>query len=235
MTTSGTYAWNPSAGDLLMNAYAQCLVPRTALTPEHWVNAGMAFNLLMVDLSNRNPHQWALETVSQALSASTAEYTLANRVLAIAIAYIDTADEKSRVIGPISATEYGAIPDKTTEGPPTSYWFNLQAAAPVITLYPVPDEDSTYTLKLMAFRQLQDVAVSAGQTPDAPYRYLDAITTGLASRLAEIYPDALVKAKGQGSIDRLHAQYEAKYNLAARRDQENTPLFVTPGLSSYFR
>jgi hypothetical protein len=239
MTTSGTYNFAPGAGELVLNAFAQCCLRRAELTTEHWADAAVAFGLLMADMSNRNPHQFALETVPQVLEALTAAYTLPARVLAIAIAYIDTTDATgattSRVIGPISATEYAAIPSKGDSGPPTSYWFNLQEAAPVITLYPVPDAATTYTMRVVTFRQLQDVTVSSGVNVDVPFRFLDAVTTGLAARLADMYPEKLVKQKGPQAIDRLYAQYEAKFNLAARRDQENVPMFISPGLDGYYR
>jgi hypothetical protein len=80
---------------------------------------------------------------------------------------------------------------------------------------------------MQTLRQLQDVDLTGGATLDSPYRFLDAITTGLASRLAEMYrPERAAPLEGS---------YERKLVRALGRDQEQVPLYVTPGLSNYFR
>ena len=99
--------------------------------------------------------------------------------------------------------------------------------SPTITLYFVPDANFTYTLKVLSFRQMQDVAGSGGQTLDTPYRFLDAFTTGLAARLAVIYaPDRAKK---------LEALFEKRFLIAAEQDQERVGISITPGLGGYFR
>jgi hypothetical protein len=237
MTTTGTYTYAPSASDLVINAYSQCQIRRTDLDPQKLQDAYDAFQLLMVDISNRNPNRWSLENQSQVLTASSPTYTLSNRTISIAIAYIDTivgSDTISRVIGPISATEYGAIPNKGITAPPTSYWFNLQPT-PTITLYPVPDNATIYTLRMVTFRQQQDIDITSGQGVDSPYRFLDAITMGLAWRLAKMYPDALIKSRGPQVIMEMKKDFDDAFVLASQQDQEDVPIFITPGLSSYFR
>jgi hypothetical protein len=232
MTTSGTYSFNPSAADLVLNAFSIIGVRRPEITNHHLEDAYLQANLLMVDISNRSPNRWTLETQSQVLTAGTATYDLSARTLAIAIAYIETTANgvtTGRVLGPISATDYASIPDKDTQGVSTSYFFSL-LTTPTITLWPVPDSATTYTLKLQTFRQQQDVNLASGQTIDAPYRFLDAVTTGLAARLAVLYPP-----KEPGKADKLDALYEKRFALAAARDQERTPMYVRPQMSTYFR
>jgi hypothetical protein len=235
--TTGTYAYAPSAADLVINAFGQCQIRRQELTPQHLQDALECFQLLMVDVSNRNPNQWALEIVSQPLTSGVAAYTLPGRTLAIAIAYIDTVSggvTTSRVIGPISATEYAALANKGQQGPVTTYWFSL-LNPPVITLNPVPDAAVSYTLRMVTFRQQQDIDITGGQGVDSPYRFLDAIANGLAWKLARLYPDKLIKARGPGAIAELKTDYEQAFQLAAAQDQEDVPIFITPGLSGYYR
>lgn len=190
----------------------------------------MAFNLLMVDLTNRNPLRWGLETIPITLTSS-ATYTLPNRVIAIPVAYISTTSGVTldRVIGPISASEYAAIPNKSQVAPPTSYFFSL-LTTPTITLWPTPDAATIAalgTLNVQTLRQVQDVDLTNGAGLDSPYRFLDAITTGLAARLAESYaPDRVAP---------LENSFEAKMTRALGRDQEQVNLYITPGLSGYFR
>jgi hypothetical protein len=228
MTTTGTYAQNPSAAHITLNAYGMINIRRTELTTQHLSDAALALNLLMVDMSNRVPMQWTLETQQVPLVAGTPSYTLTNRTIAISVAYISTLSGSvttDRVIGAISASEYGAIPNKSQQAPPTSYWLSLQTT-PTITLWPVPDSTSSYTLNLQTFRQLQDADLTQGYTLDSPYRFLDAISTGLAARLADLYrPEKAAE---------LDIKFERRFALAASRDQESVSLYITPGLSGYF-
>lgn len=230
MTASGTYAFNPGAGEVFLASLSMCGIRRTEVTLEHLVDAAFHANLLMGDFSNRNPNQWALETQSVALVASTASYSLTARTIAIAVAYIETTSGSTttaRVLGPISASEYAAIPNKAQEGFPNSYWLNLQTPTPTITLYFTPDDELTYTLKLQTFRQMQDVNAASGETLDLPYRFFDAFTTGLAARLAVIYaPDKAMVLK---------ALFDERFGLAAAQDQERVNLYITPALAGYFR
>ena len=239
MTSTGTYVYSPSAANIVTNAFAMIQVRRPEITTGHLLDAAEQANMLMVDISNRNPNRWLMETQTQVLSA-TSTYTLAARTLAIALTTVTTTSggqTLDRVIGPISATEYAAMPNKSQSGPPTSYFFNLQTT-PTITVWPVPDAATIAalgTLTMTTFRQVQDVDLTNGASLDAPYRFLDAITTGLAARLAEIYPDAILKSKGPQAIDRLLSMYEQRVTLAKSRDQERVNLFIQPALGSYFR
>lgn len=236
MTTSGTYVYNPSAAHIVTSAFGMIQIRRPELGTAHLLDAATALNMLMVDFSNRNPHRWAMETQSQILTVGTSLYTLTGRTLAVALATI-TQNNLDRVIGPMSATDYAALPNKAQAGPPTSFFFNLQIV-PTLTIWPVPDSTylaTTATLNLTTFRQMQDVDLSGGQTVDSPYRFLDAITTGLAFRLGHIYPDALIKAKGPSALADLEQLYEKRMLIACSRDRQRTPLFLTPGLSGYYR
>ena len=227
--TTGSYQFAPSAADIVLLAYARCGLHRAELLTEHFVNAGLEFNLLMGDITNRSPNRWTLETQTVPLISPGAVYTLSNRTIAIGLASIATTvgtDTIYRVLGPISATDYAAIPNKATLAPPTSYFFSL-LNIPTITLWPAPDTATTYTLTLTTFRQNQDVDLTNGYGIDCPYRFLDAAATGLSARLAEIYAPA--------KADRLYGLYEKRFVLAAAQDQEEVPLFITPGLSSYYR
>jgi hypothetical protein len=232
MTSSNTYAFNPSAADIVLSAYSKIQIRRTEMTTQHLQDAYMDFNLLLVDLSNRNPLRWVMENTSITLTTGNATYTLPNRVLAIPVARVTTTSGGQtidRVIGSISASEYAAIPNKAQSAPPTSFFFSL-LTIPTVTLWPTPDAATiaaSGVLNLQTFRQLQDVDLTNGATVDAPYRFLDAITTGLAASLAENYRPERAQS--------LAAAYERKLIRAMGRDQEQAPLFITPGIGGYFR
>jgi hypothetical protein len=238
LTTTGTYAFNPSTGELVADAFAQIGILRTDLTATHLRNASTALGLLMVDFSNRTPNRWAYELQTQVLSSSLATYTLTARTIAIAIAYISTTDSSGavtdRVIGPISATDYASVANKATTAPPNAYWLNL-TNPPTLTLWPTPDASTIYTLNMQTFRQMQDVRLSNASTVDAPFRFLEAVSAGLAWRLAKRYPKEAIAARGPNVMAELKTDWLEAFSLAAQTDQETTPLYITPGLSGYYR
>ena len=61
MTTSGTYNFNPSLGELVLYAYNLCEVRNTAIAQEHMEAARMASNMLLATWSNRGVNLWAVD------------------------------------------------------------------------------------------------------------------------------------------------------------------------------
>lgn len=228
MTSTGTYAWGPAASNLTLTAFDRIGIRRTELTAQHLATAENEANLVQVKLSNAQPNLWTDELYTQALSESTATYTLNARLIAIQAAYLTTTVDgtsSDRIIWPLSTFEYASMPDKTQEGSPTSYWYNRQIT-PEISMWPVPDGNATYTLKLRVCRQIQDVSFVGGATLDLPYRWLDVYVAELAYRLSRSYaPDKEVLRKA----DALDA-----WNNAATEDQERVPLFFNAAIGSYF-
>lgn len=229
MTSSGTYDFGPANSEFVLNAFDRIQIKPSAILIEHMRRASIEANLLLVEWANRGVNLWKTELQTVALTQGAATYTLPARTVSILVAYISVTDSgvtTDRVVGGISTYEYGAMPNKATQAPPTSYWFNRQII-PQITLWPVPDLDSTYTLKLQTMVQVQDAALTSGQTPDLPYRWYDAFTAGLAHRLARIYKPEIE--------DKRKLDYVESWQFAASEDTEDVPYYITPGLSAYYR
>lgn len=230
MSLSGTYAFNPSAGDLVLNAFSRCGIRGPQIDAEMLLRAYQEGNLLQVEFANKQPNLWRSELYSQELTASTATYTLPGRTIAILAAFLSTTDSAGTVtdtiITPISTTDYAAQPNKLQEGIPSSFWYDRQIT-PQITLWPVPDDATTYTLKLRMLSQSQDLTLTNGTNVDVPYRALDAFTAGLAARLAVHY--------ATDRLQMLKALAKEAWELFAKEDQEDVPLRLTPMLSVYFR
>jgi hypothetical protein len=233
MATSGTYAFNPSAADVILNAFGMIGKRRSQLDTEMLENAAYQAQMVGVDFTNRNPNRWQMETFDVPLLAGVATYTLQPQVVAVSIVYLDTVATPvlTRVIGPLSATEYASQANKLQEGVPVSYFFSLLTPAPTLTVWPVPQASDVHLMRVQTFKQQQDVRLDGGYTLDAPYRFLDAFTFGIASRMAVFYPD---ERRPTLAAD-LNSAYEAKFKLAAELDQERVNLKVMPTLTSYFR
>ena len=229
ITSSSTYNFQPSAGDLVLNAFARCGIRAPELTAQHLADASMECNLLASQFSNRNPNQFLMETPTIPLVQGQAVYQLPSRTVAIGIIYLTLGTGAAAFdtpMGPISATDWGAISVKSTQGQPTTAVFTL-LPIPTLTVWPVPDANGPYLLSAQSFRQMQDVSLSGGQTIDAPFRFLDAFTAGLAARLARIYAPALYQLRKQ--------DFEEIWMETTMRDTQDCNLYITPALSAYYR
>src|SRR5690554_1985140 len=168
MASSGTYNWLPSAGDLTLHAFRRCGVKRADISAEHLMDAAAEANLLQVEWSSKQPNLWLIETYEVELTASQATETLPERIIAPLVAYISTTQSgvtTDRIITPLSTEDYHSLPNKEQEGIPTSYQFDRQIA-PEITLWPVPNDAATYTLKVRALARPEDVVLKNGTNLD---------------------------------------------------------------------
>lgn len=229
MATTGTNAFNPATSDLVLNAFSRIQLRGAQLTTEHLTRASTEANLSLVKLGNKQPNLWTSTLGTQALTASTATYTLDPTVIAILICYLSVTSggvTTDRVLGPVSTTEYASYPNKTTEGVPTSFWFNRQST-PQITFWPVPDDTATYTAKFQYVRQIYDASLKGGYTMDLPWRWLDAFTADLAARLALHFKPELAAPYA--------ALAEQAWSDAAGEDTEDVPFYVSPQIGGYYR
>lgn len=230
MTSSGTYTFSPSNGQLVLAAYERCQIRAPSLRQEHFFSARTEMNFLMASLSNLQPNLWKVDLDSVDLVEGTATYDIPAETVMILDAYISLNDgetnQTDRYITPISRTEYASYSNKATQGFPTVYWFNRQTA-PTITLYPVPDGNGPYVLNYYACLQIEDANLPSGETPNVPYLWLDAIVASLAHRLSRIYAPPLEAAR---KLDAKEA-----WDIAAAQNTENVPLTLAPGISNYYR
>lgn len=228
MTSSGTYIFEPSLGDLVKMAYRRCGVHATQLTAQHMYDARMEANLLMVDWASDGINLWQVEQSSVALVDGTASYAMPSNCVFLLDVYISTGTTTvtDRLISPISRSDYASIATKASEGYPTSYWFDRKIA-PYIYLWPVPNATSTYTLNFYYMRQAQDSELLNGTEQEIPWYYLSSFVAGLAAKLALIYaPDR---------ADRLANEAQKAWTRALDVGSENVPVQVLPQFRGYYR
>lgn len=227
VTTSGTYNYLPSVGELGLTAFGRIGIRRTEITTTHLQSLKNAANLLLAEWSNRQPNLWEVSLQTITLIAGTATYSVPTTTVMILDMYISYGTPtQDRVIFPISRTEYASYPNKAQQGFPTVFWFD-RITAPTFTLFPVPDSAFSYTANYYTVRQTQDATLNGSESPEIPYRFLDAFTAGLAWKLAEVYRPEMEQ--------QMFMRYERAWGLAATQDTEGVPLYIAPGLSGYFR
>lgn len=229
MTSSGTYAFSLNNGEAVIQAFERCQVRLPSLRQEHWRSSRIEMNLLFTEWSNKQVNLWKVEPITLTLVSGTATYSVPSRVVMILDAYLTLNNglttQTDRYITPISRTDYASYAAKFTPGPPTVFWFD-RLISQTLTTWPVVDS-SSYVINYYACTQVQDAALTGGQTPDIPYLWNDALVAGLAHRLARIYAPQL---EAQRKADAMEA-----WTTAATQNTENVPMKLSPNLGRYFR
>jgi hypothetical protein len=226
MTTSGTYAFNPSLGEIVLYAYQNIGIRPTSVLQEHMESARVAANMMLSRFSNQGVNLWAVDLVTVPLIEGQATYAVDGNTIMVLDAYTTTDSGIDRVIMPISRTEYASYPNKTQQGFPTSYWYD-RLVSPTLTLWPVPDGSSATILKYYRVRQVQDANLQNGENAEIPYRWLEAFADGLTYRLARIWAPQMAVA--------LKAQADESYGIAAEQDVEAVNTYISPMIGGYFR
>ena len=230
MSTSGTYTFNPSLGELTLYAYNLIGVRNTAVLQEHMEAARMAANMLCSNWSNRGVNLWKVDLVTVPLVAGQATYSVDSNTVVMLDAYVETdnggGQPIDRIILPISRTEYASYPNKEQQGFVTTFWFD-RLISPTVTLWPVPDGTSAQYLKYYRVVQIQDSTLQNGAQVEIPYLWLDAFAYGLAARLAVIWsPD---------KVQMLKPLADEAYNVAAEQNVETAQQYISPQISGYYR
>jgi len=230
MTTSGTYTYNPSIGEVVLYAFNLCQVRSTSIAQEHLNSARQAMNMLLSRWSNMGVNLWKVDTETITLQAGVSTYSVPSDTVMILDMYSRTPSgttNTDRIMMPISRTEYASYPNKLQQGFPTVFWFD-RLISPTVTIWPVPDgSGSPTTITYYRVTQVQDANLPGGETIDVPYRWLDAFANGLAYYLARIWQPQLV---GQ-----LKQEADEAYMIAANQDTENVSVYISPMISGYFR
>lgn len=228
MATTNEYNFNPALGSLTLNAFARCGVRRTELTQQHMDDAYLESNLLQSDWTADGIVWWTVELVQQTLTAGAGTYGIPRNTVSVLDVYVapnNGTSGQNRLISPFSRTDYASLADPSEQGFPSVYWYN-RALDPTITLWPIPDDATTYMMSYYVYTSLQDASLRNGAQTAVPTWWLNAYVADLAHRLSRIYaPDK----EAQRLIDRDRA-----YQTACKQ-VEPSPLFISPGLAGYYR
>tara|TARA_B100000035_G_scaffold314316_1_gene330266 strand:+ start:538 stop:1206 length:669 start_codon:yes stop_codon:yes gene_type:complete len=217
MATSGSRDFDLDFAELAEEAYERCgLEYRTGYDAR---TARRSLNLMFADWANRGVNLWTVKQGTQALTAGTATYTLNSSysdLLEVVLRRSGTDYNLSRM----SRSDYMSLPNKTTQGRPSQFFFNRQIT-PEVTLWATP-ENSTDTLVFYYIQRIEDVDTLANTT-DAPFRFLPCMVAGLAYYLA-------IK-RAPERVQLLKAVYEEEFQRAADEDEDRVPLKLQPSIS----
>ena len=185
---------------------------------------------MLAEWANRGLNQWTVTEKTVAMVASTSTYNIDSTnstapidVLDVFIRETSGSETTDIPLSRLSRAEYSHVTNKSTTGKPNQYFINKQLS-PTVTVYPVPDLSSTYTLHMNVLTRMDD-ADSATNTMDLPFRFYPCLTAGLAYYMSMKRAPQLT---GQ-----LKAIYEEEFDRALSQDEERSSFHISPNLRSY--
>jgi len=219
MATSGTATFNLELTDLVEEAFERC--GAELRSGYDLRTARRSLNLLFADWANRGINMFTFDQGTIAMVPGTATYTLPEDTVDLMEHTLRTgagvvATQADLTLSRISVSTYATIPNKLVQGRPLQLFIERLVSGPRVTVWPVPDSVTTYTLVYWRLRRIQDAA-GGDTTMDVPFRFVAALTAGLAYYLALKIPGALER------MDVLKAQYDEAWELASTEDREKAP------------
>ena len=215
MATSGTRAFNLDVGEIIEEAYERCGIEvRTGYEAK---TARRSLNLMFADWANRGINLWTVEQGTINLAQGQGALTLASDVVDV-LEIVLRRDNTDYQVERISRGDFVTLPDKTTQGRPSQFWFNRQIA-PVINLWAVPD-NSTDQLIYYYVQRIEDAGTLVNTT-DLPFRFYPCMVAGLAYYLA--------MKRAPERLQLLKAVYDEEFQRAADEDEDRVSLKLQPG------
>ena len=173
-----------------------------------------ALNRMLKAWQNRGYNLWAFSSESVAATTGPVHSLTAGRVLEIQSVRV----KRNGIETPMrqmNRNEYDTIPQKSSTGYPTQYYFNRQRETSTFVVWPVFASVSGETFEVTYIRELEDVELA--DPVDVPSEWYDATVYGLAARLLDEYavnrPNVVARA-------------EEELRLALAYDREGSVYFV---------
>jgi hypothetical protein len=193
--------------------------------------ARRALELLGIEWANRGLNLWTVEgPTSVDLTPGVEQYTLPDDT-------IDLVEHILRLPGAapngqdtdfpldrFTFSDYAVIPNKMAAGRPSI--INIRRDIhPNYYIWMVPPDNSTYQLVYWRLRRLGSLGTGGTGQPDIPWRFIPAMTAGLAfyMSLKSKDPNALQK------VQMLKAEYVEQFELASDEDRDRATFRFVPG------
>jgi hypothetical protein len=228
MTTSGTTDFNLEFTEIAEEAWERA--GREMRTGYDLRTARRSMNLMTIEWQNRGINMWTIDEGTVNLVQGQAEYDLPADTIDLLEHVIRTgagniSTQADLTITRISVSTYATIPNKLQQARPIQVWVRRLRDAPKIVVWPVPEQGTVdnpyYVFKYWRMRRVQDAGAGV-QTADANFRFLPALTAGLAYHIAMKVPELMER------IPMLKAAYDEQFDLAAGEDREKAAVRFVP-------
>jgi hypothetical protein len=228
MAVSGTTDFNLDFAEIAEEAWERA--GREMRSGYDLRTARRSMNLMTIEWQNRGINMWTMEEGYINLVQGVASYELPADTIDLLEQVIRTgagsaSTQADLTITRISVSTYATIPNKLSQARPIQIWIERLRDAPKVTVWPVPDQGTVgspyYILRYWRLRRIDD-AGSGSQTADVNFRFLPALTAGLAYYIAMKVPELMPR------VPMLKEAYMEQFDLAAGEDREKAAVRFVP-------
>jgi hypothetical protein len=228
MAVSGTTAFNLDFTEIAEEAFERA--GREMRTGYDLRTARRSFNLMTIEWQNKGINMWTIEEGYINLVQGQSTYELPADTIDLLEHVIRTgagsvSTQSDLTITRISVSTYATIPNKLQQARPIQVWIERLRDNPRITVWPVPDQGTTgspyYVFRYWRLRRIDDAGTGVN-TADVNFRFLPALTAGLAYHIALKLPEAMDR------VPMLKAVYDESFELAAGEDREKAAIRFVP-------
>ena len=241
MATSGTVSFDLSIEEIIEDAFERC--GGQGRSGYDIKSARRSLNILLSEWGNRGLHFWEVGNVNMALNQGQNLYRIYKDATARNSVTTNPAKDNSGVyiynatdvlevvyrnqvstptdvtMTKIDRSTYQALANKESEGTPSQFFIQRFRDYTDITVYMTPSSSTNKFLNFYYIKRIQDSGVYSNN-PDAPYRFLPCMVSGLAFYLSQkVAPDR---------TQALKLYYEDELNRALTEDGSPTSSYVTP-------
>jgi len=241
MATSGSVSFDLSIEEIIEDAFERC--GGQGRSGYDLKSARRSLNILLSEWGNRGLHFWEVANVNMALNQGQNTYRIYKDATARNSVTTNPAKDNSGVyiynatdvlevvyrnqvstptdvtMTKIDRSTYQALANKESEGTPSQFFIQRFREYTDITVYMTPSSSTNKFLNFYYIKRIQDSGVYSNN-PDAPYRFLPCMVSGLAFYLSQkVAPDR---------TQALKLYYEDELNRALTEDGSPTSSYVTP-------
>jgi len=188
--------------------------------------ARRSLNLLTLEWQNRGLNLFTIDSGTLSITAGTATYTMPSDTIDLIEHQVRTGTGTSQTdtaLERISVSTYAQQTNKNTQGRPTQIYVQRLPTSTTVTLWPVPDATTPYTLVYYRLKGIDGLSSGIGSTvTTVPPRFVPALVSGLAYYIAMKKPQSADRAIA------LKQEYEFQFDLAAGEDEERASIRFVP-------
>ena len=186
--------------------------------------ARRSLNLLTLEWQNRGLNLFTIEAGTLAVTAGTATYTLPTDTIDIIEHQIRTGTGTNQIdtaLERVSVATYAQQTNKNTQGRPTQIYVQRLPTETKVTLWPVPDNTTSYTISYFRLKGIDGLSSGVGAAiSSVPPRFVPCLVAGMAYYIA-------MKKNPQMAAN-LKQEYEFQFQLAAGEDEETASIKFVP-------
>lgn len=188
--------------------------------------ARRSLNILTLEWQNRGLNLFTIEAGTLPITAGTETYTLPADTIDLIEHQVRTGTGTNQIdtaLSRASVSTYSQQTNKKTQGRPTQIYVQRLPTETKVTLWPVPDATTSYTLAYYRLKGIDGLSAGiGGDVSSVPPRFVPCLVAGMAYYLA------MKRTEASNRVPLLKQEYEFQFQLAAGEDEETASIQFVP-------